>query len=329
MSIEIIQTEQNETSKKRIDFSKIYDKYGLFLILALLVVAFSLINPNFISLYNIQNIFKQSSINGLIAFGMTFVILLGAIDLSVGSILPLVGFFIGSLLVTYGFPIYIVLPLGIFLGIFLGTINGLLISKYKLQPFIATLVTMAVYRGITLVASEGLPVRNIANSSEFMGWMNHGQIGPIPVFMLILVITLVALYVLLHKTVFGRHVYATGGNEEAARLSTVPTQKIKIYCYALCGLLTSIAAILHLSRYNSMYPNVGIGMELDAIAAVVIGGTSMTGGRGRIVGTFIGVLIIGVLNNGLNLIGVSSFYQEIVKGVVILIAVIIDQKKNK
>ena len=329
MSIEIIQTEQNETSKKRNDFSKIYDKYGLFLILALLVVAFSLINPNFISLYNIQNIFKQSSINGLIAFGMTFVILLGAIDLSVGSILPLVGFFIGSLLVTYGFPIYIVLPLGIFLGIFLGTINGLLISKYKLQPFIATLVTMAVYRGITLVASEGLPVRNIANSSEFMGWMNHGQIGPIPVFMLILVITLVALYVLLHKTVFGRHVYATGGNEEAARLSTVPTQKIKIYCYALCGLLTSIAAILHLSRYNSMYPNVGIGMELDAIAAVVIGGTSMTGGRGRIVGTFIGVLIIGVLNNGLNLIGVSSFYQEIVKGVVILIAVIIDQKKNK
>ncbi len=312
-----------------LNFSEIYDKYGLFIILSLLVVCFTIINQNFLSLYNVQNIFKQSSINGLIAFGMTFVILLGAIDLSVGSILPLVGFFIGSALVTFNIPIYVALPVGLILGIGLGIINGVLVSKYKLQPFIATLVTMAVYRGITLVISDGLPVRNISKTSEFMAWLNHGQVGPIPVFVIVLVTTLLALYVLLHKTVFGRHVYATGGNEEAARLSTIPTNKIKIYCYALCGFLTSIAAILHLSRYNSMYPNVGVGMELDAIAAVVIGGTSMTGGRGRIIGTFIGVLIIGVLNNGLNLIGVSSFYQEIVKGIVILIAVIIDQQKNK
>lgn len=312
-----------------LNFSEVYDKYGLFIILSLLVVCFTIINQNFLSLYNVQNIFKQSSINGLIAFGMTFVILLGAIDLSVGSILPLVGFFIGSALVTFNIPIYVALPVGLILGIGLGIINGVLVSKYKLQPFIATLVTMAVYRGITLVISDGLPVRNISKTSEFMAWLNHGQVGPIPVFVIVLVTTLLALYVLLHKTVFGRHVYATGGNEEAARLSTIPTNKIKIYCYALCGFLTSIAAILHLSRYNSMYPNVGVGMELDAIAAVVIGGTSMTGGRGRIIGTFIGVLIIGVLNNGLNLIGVSSFYQEIVKGIVILIAVIIDQQKNK
>lgn len=324
-----IKNDIKQRKSYNLNFSEIYDKYGLFIILSLLVVCFTIINQNFLSLYNVQNIFKQSSINGLIAFGMTFVILLGAIDLSVGSILPLVGFFIGSALVTFNIPIYVALPVGLILGIGLGIINGVLVSKYKLQPFIATLVTMAVYRGITLVISDGLPVRNISKTSEFMAWLNHGQVGPIPVFVIVLVTTLLALYVLLHKTVFGRHVYATGGNEEAARLSTIPTNKIKIYCYALCGFLTSIAAILHLSRYNSMYPNVGVGMELDAIAAVVIGGTSMTGGRGRIIGTFIGVLIIGVLNNGLNLIGVSSFYQEIVKGIVILIAVIIDQQKNK
>lgn len=140
-----------------LNFSEIYDKYGLFIILSLLVVCFTIINQNFLSLYNVQNIFKQSSINGLIAFGMTFVILLGAIDLSVGSILPLVGFFIGSALVTFNIPIYVALPVGLILGIGLGIINGVLVSKYKLQPFIATLVTMAVYRGITLVISDGLP----------------------------------------------------------------------------------------------------------------------------------------------------------------------------
>ncbi|UJF18491.1 ribose ABC transporter permease [Vibrio sp. SS-MA-C1-2] len=308
---------------------KIYDKYGLFIILFFLMAVFTSINHNFLSLYNIQNIFKQSSINGLIAFGMTFVIILGAIDLSVGSILPLVGFVVGTLIVTFAIPVYIAIPLGLLLGVFLGVINGLLVSKQKLQPFIATLVTMAIYRGIVLVLSDGLPIRNISKHSEFMAWINKGSIGPLPIFMIILVITLLILMVVLHKTVFGKHVYATGGNEEAARLSTVPIDKVKIISYALCGFLTALAAILHLSRYNSMYPDVGIGSELDAIAAVVIGGTSMTGGRGRIMGTFIGVLIIGVLNNGLNLIGVSSFYQEIVKGLVILVAVIIDKSRNK
>jgi ribose transport system permease protein len=316
------------TEPRKINFMELYDKYGLVLILIALMVMFTAINPNFLSLYNIQNIFKQSSINGLIAFGMTFVILLGAIDLSVGSILPLVGFITGTLLVKLNMPVFVVIPLGLLLGTVLGIINGTLIARYKLQPFIATLVTMAVYRGITLVISDGLPVRNIAAKSEFMAWLNRGQIGPLPIAMIVLVLTLIVLVVVLQKTIFGRHVYATGGNEEAARLSTVPVNRIKIICYGLCGFLTSMAAMLHLARYNSMYPNVGIGSELDAIAAVVIGGTSMTGGRGRIMGTFIGVLIIGVLNNGLNLVGVSSFYQEIVKGLVILCAVILDKKKN-
>ncbi|GAA4651788.1 ribose ABC transporter permease RbsC [Kistimonas scapharcae] len=314
--------------RRKPSLSEIYEKYGLFVILIGLCVLFTCLNPNFFSLYNLQNIFKQSSINGLIAFGMTFVILLGCIDLSVGSVLALVGYLTGVMLVNFQLPIAIALPVALALGIILGLINGLLVARVKLQPFIATLITMTVYRGLTLIISDGMPVRNIGDVSSMIAWINRGSIGILPVSMIVFLVVLVILMVLLHKTVFGRQLYATGGNEEAARLSTVPTDKIKILGYMLCGLLSAMAAILYIARYNSIYPNAGVGMELDAIAAVVIGGTSMTGGRGRITGTFIGVLIIGVLNNGLNLLGISSFYQEVIKGLVILFAVVIDIKKK-
>nr|WP_067517302.1 ribose ABC transporter permease [Endozoicomonas ascidiicola] len=309
-------------------FFKLYEKYGLFVILLLLGATFTALNPNFLTLYNIQNIFKQSSINGLIAFGMTFVILLGCIDLSVGSILALVGLITGTLIVEFQVSSAIAIPVGLALGVLLGFINGALVAKVKLQPFIATLITMTVYRGITLILSNGLPVRNISQFSSTAEFINRGSLSIIPVSMLILLAIFAAIWVLLNKTVFGRHLFATGGNEEAARLSTVPTEKVKIWGYVLCGLLSSMAAVLYISRYNSIYPNAGIGIELDAIAAVVIGGTSMTGGKGRITGTLLGVLIIGMLNNGLNLLGVSSFYQEVIKGLVILVAVVIDIKKK-
>ncbi len=327
----IVSASSDVAAKKRpqLNLLEIYEKYGLIVILVALGALFTFLNPNFLSLYNLQNIFKQSSINGLIAFGMTFVILLGCIDLSVGSILALIGFLTGVMVVDFQLPIAIAMPLGLALGTLLGAINGLLVARVKLQPFIATLITMTVYRGITLILSDGLPVRNIGEASEFISWMNRGSIGGIlPVSMVVFLAVLAVLWVLLNKTVFGRRLYATGGNEEAARLSTVETGKIKILGYMLCGLLSSLAAMVYISRYNSIYPNAGVGIELDAIAAVVIGGTSMTGGRGRIMGTFIGVLIIGVLNNGLNLLGVSSFYQEVIKGLVILFAVVVDIKKK-
>ncbi len=312
----------------KIDYFKLYERYGLFAILLLLGAVFTALNPNFFTLYNIQNIFKQSSINGLIAFGMTFVILLGCIDLSVGSILALVGFITSTLIVAFQVPSFIAIVLGLALGVGLGLINGLLVARVKLQPFIATLITMTVYRGITLILSDGLPVRNISQYSTIAEFINRGSLGIIPVSMLILLLVFAVIWVLLNKTVFGRHLYATGGNEEAARLSTVPTEKVKIWGFVLSGLLSAMAAILYISRYNSIYPNAGIGIELDAIAAVVIGGTSMNGGKGLITGTILGVLIIGMLDNGLNLLGVSSFYQEVIKGLVILVAVVIDIKKK-
>ncbi len=315
-----------EQNKK--NFKSYIEKFGLAALLIGLGGFFTALNSSFMSLYNIQNIFKQSAINGLIAYGMTFVILLGCIDLSVGSILALVGYLVGNLIVIFHIPVGISILIGLALGTILGIINGYLVAKIKLQPFIATLITMTVYRGVTLIISNGLPVRNLDKVSPFIGVMNKGQIGPLPVSMIIFVGTLGILWILLHKTIFGRHLYATGGNEEAARLSTIQTSRVKITGYAISGFLSALAAILYISRYNSIYPNAGQGSELDAIAAVVIGGTSMSGGKGFITGTFIGALIIGVLNNGLNLLGISSFYQEVIKGLVILLAVIADKKKK-
>ena len=309
--------------------SSFYERYGLVVILFVLCAFFTLMNENFISFYNIQNIFKQSCINGLIAFGMTFVILLGAIDLSVGSVLALVGFICASLLVNYQLPFWLVAPIAILLGALLGAINGFLVARLKLQAFIATLVTMSIYRGITLILSQGLPLRNISQVSEEMKYINRGDILGIPISMLIYLAIFALLWLILHKSLFGKYVYATGGNEEAARLSAIPTSRVKFISYAICGSLSALAAILYVSRYNSIYPNAGFGFELDAIAAVVIGGTSMSGGKGLIFGTLIGALIIGILNNGLNLLGISSFYQELIKGLVILLAVIADRKKSQ
>ncbi|WP_297597595.1 ribose ABC transporter permease [uncultured Cetobacterium sp.] len=321
-----METKMNKN--KEFNVGKMYEKYGLALILMLISGFFGAINGNFFSLYNIQNIFKQSSINGLIAFGMTFVILIGCIDLSVGSILAFVGYIAGILLVNYQLPIIIVIPVALLLGMTLGVINGVLVSKVKLQPFIATLVTMTIYRGVTLILSNGLPIRNINKASEVMKFINRGEIANLPISMVIYLVVFVILWFVLDKTLFGKYLYATGGNEEAARLSAVPVTKIKLSAYAISGFLSALAAILYISRYNSIYPNAGQGAELDAIAAVVIGGTSMSGGKGKIIGTLIGALIIGILNNGLNLLGVSSFYQEVIKGIVILIAVVADRKKS-
>ena len=321
-----METKMNKN--KEFNVGKMYEKYGLALILMLISGFFGAINGNVFSLYNIQNIFKQSSINGLIAFGMTFVILIGCIDLSVGSILAFVGYIAGILLVNYQLPIIIVIPVALLLGMTLGVINGVLVSKVKLQPFIATLVTMTIYRGVTLILSNGLPIRNINKASEVMKFINRGEIANLPISMVIYLVVFVILWFVLDKTLFGKYLYATGGNEEAARLSAVPVTKIKLSAYAISGFLSALAAILYISRYNSIYPNAGQGAELDAIAAVVIGGTSMSGGKGKIIGTLIGALIIGILNNGLNLLGVSSFYQEVIKGIVILIAVVADRKKS-
>lgn len=297
-----------------------------FIGLILLVIIISVLNSAFLEPSNLFNLLRQVSINGLIAFGMTFVILTGGIDLSVGSTLALSSALIAILMVS-GVDSTIALLVGCILGAILGAINGLLITLGKMAPFIATLATMTVFRGLTLVITDGNPITNLNGSYAFQ-LFGRGYFLGIPVPAVTMFITFIILYIILHKTIFGRQTYAMGGNEKAAFISGIKVNKLKIMIYSLAGLMSAMAGAILTSRLNSAQPTAGMSYELDAIAAVVLGGTSLTGGKGRILGTLIGVLIIGVLNNGLNLLGVSSFYQQVVKGVVIIIAVLID-RKNK
>ena len=294
--------------------------------LTLLVIVITVMNQQFLSPDNLLNLFRQVSINGLIAFGMTFVILTGGIDLSVGSILAFSSA-MTALIITSGVDPMFALLLGCLVGVLAGAVNGLLVTAGGMAPFIATLATMTIYRGATLVVTDGNPITGLGDSLMFQ-LFGKGYFFGIPVPAVTMAVTFVILYIILHKTVFGRETYAIGGNETAAALSGIKVNRRKIMIYALSGLMSALAGIILASRLDSAQPTAGETYELDAIAAVVLGGTSLMGGKGRIVGTLIGVLIIGVLNNGLNLIGVSSFYQQIIKGLVIVIAVLID-RKNK
>ncbi|MFP3324004.1 ribose ABC transporter permease [Planococcus sp. SIMBA_160] len=306
--------------------TSLFQKIAPFIGLILIIIIITAINPSFLSMSNILNVLRQVSINALIAFGMTFVILTGGIDLSVGSILALTGAVTAGMMASGIDPILAML-LGLFLGAVLGAINGVIIAKGKVAPFIATLATMTIYRGLTLVYTEGRPISGLGDSMSFQ-MLGKGYFLGIPIPVVTMLVSFGILYFILKKTTFGRRVYAVGGNEEASVLSGINADRIKIYVYSLVGALAALASLILTSRLNSAQPTAGQMFELDAIAAVVLGGTSLTGGRGWIVGTLIGALIIGVLNNGLNLIGVSSFFQQVVKGAVILLAVLLDRKKT-
>ncbi|PXX41765.1 MULTISPECIES: ABC transporter permease [Aquitalea] len=302
-------------------------RLGPFIALVLVSVGLAVLSPDFLTVANLLNVMRQVSINALIAFGMTLVILLGGIDLSVGSILALSSVAIATLIQAGVDPLLATL-LGVLGGGLMGLFNGLVISKGKVAPFIATLASMTILRGLALVVSGGSPITGF--NSDLFSMLGGGYVAglvPIPVVWMLIMFGLFAF--LLKKTVFGRHVYATGGNEEAARLSGVKVDQVKLWVYTLSGAMSAMAGVVLTSRLNSAQPTAGSGYELDAIAAVVLGGTSLTGGRGWIFGTLMGALLIGVLNNGLNLLGVSSFYQQVIKGVVILLAVLIDRSGKK
>jgi len=293
--------------------------------LVILAVAISVLSPRFLTTGNIINVLRQTSINAVIATGMTFVILTGGIDLSVGSILAYAGVIMAALLATQ-LPLVASIALVLLLGAAIGALTGLVITKGKVQPFIATFVSMTVVRGATLVFTDGKPMSADVGPAEQFAFLGQGYgLGiPVPIFIMAAVLA-VAYYVLRH-TRFGRYIYALGGNEDAARLSGLRTGLIKTAVYAVSGLLAAMAGIILTSRLSSAQPTAGVGYELDAIAAVVVGGTSLSGGSGRILGTLVGALIIGILNNALNLMNVSSYYQMIAKGVIILIAVLLDRK---
>ncbi|WP_255259897.1 ribose ABC transporter permease [Lentibacillus sp. CBA3610] len=291
-----------------------------------MVIFLGFMSDSFFTLDNILNLLRQVSVNALIAFGMTFVILTAGIDLSVGSLLALGSALTAGLLAGGMDPVLAVL-LGLLIGLGLGAINGLIITKGKVAPFIATLATMTIYRGATLVYTDGRPITGLSDSFTFE-MIGRGYVFGVPFPVILMLGVFLILYFVLRKTVFGRQVYAVGGNEEASILSGIKADRIKIGVYSLTGMLSVLAGIILTSRLNSAQPTAGEMFELDAIAAVVIGGTSLMGGRGRITGTLIGALIIGVIDNGLNLMNVSSFYQQIVKGGVILLAVLLDRKSK-
>ena len=304
----------------------ILQRLGPLLGLIVIVLILSIMSPQFLDLDNLFNVLRQISIIALLAFGMTFVILTGGIDLSVGSTLALSGALTAGMMAAGVDPILAVI-LGILAGGLMGAFNGIIIAKGKVAPFIATLATMTIFRGLTLVYTDGRPVTGFTDS-VFFELLGKGYFFGIPVPVITMFAIFLILLFVLKKTIFGRHVYALGGSEEASILSGVKANRIKIYVYSLTGALSALAGIILTSRLGSAAPNAGFTYELDAIAAVVLGGTSLSGGRGWIFGTLVGALIIGVLNNGLNLLGVSSNYQQIVKGGVILLAVLLDRQKS-
>ena len=293
---------------------------GTLLGLMFLVIFFWVLTPHFLTVSNLLNVAQQTSINAIIAVGLTFVIISAGIDLSVGSILAFSGVVIASIL-NAGYPIPLAITAGLLVGLTCGSINGALIAIGKLPPFIATLGMMSVARGAALMYTNGRPISGFSSEFRFLA---NGEILSIPTSIIIMVFVYIVAHFVLTKTKLGRYTYAIGGNEEATRLSGVSVTFHKIMIYGICGLLSGLAAVILTARLNSAQPIAGIMYELDAIAAAVIGGTSLVGGEGRVFGTLIGALIMGVLRNGLNLLGVSSFLQQTIIGSVIIIAVLID-----
>ncbi len=298
-------------------------RYGIYGAFVLLVVGMAMASPHFLTPVNMVNILLQTSVNGIIAIGMTLVIITAGIDLSVGSIVALSAVVAASFAHPGGYPLIVAILAGIGVGLAVGLVNGLLIAKKGLAPFIVTLATMTAARGLALVYTSGRPVINLTGSYDFIG---GGSLLGVPLPVVLFALTIAAGVFFLHFTRFGRYVFAVGGNEMAARVSGINTHRILIAVYAITGALSGLAGIILSSRVMSASPAGGAGYELDAIAAVVIGGTSLFGGIGSIAGTVVGVLIIGVMNNGLDMLNVSSYWQLVAKGAIILLAVLLDRK---
>ena len=294
-------------------------QFGLVFAFLLLALTLTLLSNRFLTVSNTVNVLRQSTINGIIAVGMTMVILTAGIDLSVGSILGLTAVVTADLL-QRGWPVGLAVGAGLALGAAMGLINGLLITRGRIPPFIATLGMMTLARGLALTYTQGRPITGLPDGFRFLG---TGFVGPVPMPIVIAALVFVVGYLLLTRTRVGEYIYALGNNETAARFSGIPTRRYITLVYVVSGLLSALAGMILVARLDSAQPIVGQGYEFDAIAAVVIGGTSFAGGEGGLGGTLLGVLIIAVLNNGLNLLNVSSFYEQVVKGVVIALALLL------
>ncbi len=311
-------------------------KFQSIIALLLMCVALSFLSDRFLTADNAWNVMRQISVNVVISVGMTMVILTGGIDLSVGSVLAICGAITAGMLkfsteipglnMHIGFTLFGSLVGGTLAGTALGWFNGFTITRFKVPPFVATLAMLTIARGLTMLWTGGFPISGLGNDMAYIG---TGWFLGIPMPVWISAIVVLIAIIITNRTKLGRYIYAIGGNEKAAELSGLKIRKIKLIVYSVAGALAAFGGIIVTSRLDSAQPNAGTGFELDSIAAVVIGGTSLSGGKGTIMGTVQGALIIGILNNGLVLLNVSPFWQQVIKGLVILLAVVIEKFNKK
>ncbi|GGE13324.1 ABC transporter permease [Marinithermofilum abyssi] len=306
--------------------SEIFSRYGIFIIFLGMVTLMSFLTPYFFNVLNLINVVRQVSFIGIVAMGVTFVIITKGIDLSSGSVIALISVVAADFAHPGEHSLFVPLAIGVGVGALTGLINGTITAKGMIPPFIATLGMMTAARGLALLYSDGRPIGNLSDSFLFIG---AGEILGIPFPIIVFLVVGIISHLLLSNTKFGKYTYAIGGNEQAARICGINVDRHLILVYTYAGLLTAIAGLMLTARISVGQPSMGVMYELDAIAAAVIGGTSLTGGIGTIPGTMIGALIIGVLNNGLDLLNVSSYWQQILKGAIIVTAVLIDSRKNK
>ncbi|MFC5370479.1 ABC transporter permease [Arcanobacterium bovis] len=323
-------TETTPAAKKSLSAPR-HSKIGHFLAengalvgLVVLCIALFIATPNFLTTQNLLNVGIQSATTAILAFGMTFVIVTAGIDLAVGSIAALGAMVSAYMFTNIGLPGFVTLLIGLLVGLLAGVISGIGVAYGKLPAFIATLAMMSVARGLTLVLSDGRPIPT-APEVNFLG----SYIGPVPVPVIMLAVAGVVCWFILSRTVLGRSMYAVGGNLEAARLSGLPVKRTLVSVYALSGLFAGFAGLLIAGRLSSAQPGAATGYEMDAIAAVVIGGASLAGGSGKASGTLVGALLLAVIRNGLNILNVNSFWQQVVIGCVIAVAVGIDVLRRK
>jgi ribose/xylose/arabinose/galactoside ABC-type transport system permease subunit len=315
---------------KGIKFKEFAKDNTMLLFLIVLFIGCMIGVPRFVTVGNLANILIQISINALIATGMTFVILSDGIDLSVGSVAALAGIAAAAFIKTIPeagilTSLGVILVSAVVVGGICGLVNGLCIAKLNVPPFIATLAMMNVARGFAYVLTDAKPIFGLPSS---FNWVGLGKAGPIPVTVILMLIILAVGFVILSRTCYGRYIYAVGSNKEVAKLSGIKVDNIKVSVYVICGILSALAGVVLASKLQNGQATAATGYELNAIAAVAMGGTSMSGGRGGILQTVLGLFVIGIINNALSLLGVSSYWQTIAMGVIILIAVVLDQNKK-
>ncbi len=311
--------------KKSVNFASFYSKWGIFLLFLLMFLAMALLNHNFLTGVNLTNISKQIVVITILACGEQYMILAGLIDLSVGSVLALSGCVAAYISVHTG-NAPLAICLGMVIGLICGMVNGFILILFDIPPFIATLATQMIARGAVYLFTGGVPISSLGDQFNAIG---QGYIGPIPISVIVMVLALLVSWLILNQTKTGRYVYAVGGNENAANASGINIKWIKLFACAFSGIMAGLAGVILMARMNSGQPIAGESYEMDAITAVIVGGTSMSGGTGNIPGTLIGSCIIGIIKNFMNLQNINSYWQKIVQGIIVCLAVIIDVRVRK